>query len=644
MIVPMKKVSFVVTNDSKKDALKKLRTLGVVHLEQIYGSSEKLSQLKQTYSQLEEVLMLLSEIKYDKKSIEQKKLSSSNVVEKANQIIELNETKKNYVEELSSASRELERLASWGGFNPDDFSYLAKKGINLIPFECSTDSYKKIPEDVNFVYVNSDKTQVRFLVISEDGSKPESLTSEYLQVLNPEMSTAELSESCVKYRKEISSIEKEIQKNVCYIQSIKDTMKVFAKDIEFENAYSGMATDAEEGTEATLAWLTGYVPAEELSIVQKAAKENHWACLADDPAEEDEVPTKLQNNKFVSLIYPVSDFLGTVPGYREYDISSWFLLFFCVFFGMIFGDGGYGLLLVGTALGMFLSNIVKRKSVPAPLYLLLLLGLSTTMWGALTCNWFGLKPELLPETLKPILFSLDWNYISNASSLPTNLVTENLQIFCFSLALIHLSIAHLMAIAKNIKSPKFLGDLGSLLLLWGIFYLVLNMVVNGVRFPFDLDIADVPLALGANVEFAKTGISVATIMFPLIGIGFVLNFVFANYNGSVIESVKESCVNIISVLLGVVNVFSDIVSYIRLWAVGLAGAAIAQTVNEMAGPTLGGFLIFAGILLLVFGHGLNMVLNVLSVIVHGVRLNTLEFSSHLGMSWSGFSYKPFADK
>lgn len=644
MIVPMKKVSFVVTNDSKKDALKKLRTLGVVHLEQIYGSSEKLSQLKETNNQLEEVLMLLSDIKYDKKTVEQKKLSSSNVVEKVTQIIELNETKKNYVEELSTATRELERLAAWGGFNPDDFSYLANKGINLIPFECSTDSYKKIPEDVNYVYVNSDKTQVRFLVISEDGTKPESLTSEYLQVLNPEMSTAELSESCVKYRKEISSIEKEIQKNVCYIQSIKDTMKVFAKDIEFENAYSGMATDAEDGTEANLAWLTGYVPAEELSTVQKAAKENHWACLADDPSEEDEVPTKLQNNKFVSLIYPVSDFLGTVPGYREYDISSWFLLFFCVFFGMIFGDGGYGLLLVGTALGMFLSNIVKRKSVPAPLYLLLLLGLSTTMWGALTCNWFGLKPELLPESLKPILFSLDWNYISNASSLPANLVTENLQIFCFSLALIHLSIAHLMAIAKNIKSPKFLGDLGSLLLLWGIFYLVLNMVVNGVRFPFNLDIADVSLALGSNFEFAKTGISVATVMFPLIGIGFVLNFVFANYNGSVIESVKESCVNIISVLLGVVNVFSDIVSYIRLWAVGLAGAAIAQTVNEMAGPTLGGFLIFAGIILLVFGHGLNMVLNVLSVIVHGVRLNTLEFSSHLGMSWSGFSYKPFADK
>jgi V/A-type H+-transporting ATPase subunit I len=96
--------------------------------------------------------------------------------------------------------------------------------------------------------------------------------------------------------------------------------------------------------------------------------------------------------------------------------------------------------------------------------------------------------------------------------------------------------------------------------------------------------------------------------------------------------------------LGITNVFSDIMSYIRLWAVGLAGGAIASTVNTMAGPMLGGFLMFAGIILLVFGHGLNLILNVLSVLVHGVRLNTLEFSGHLGLSWSGTAYKPFAEK
>ncbi|MDR0403654.1 MAG: V-type ATP synthase subunit I, partial [Treponema sp.] len=138
----------------------------------------------------------------------------------------------------------------------------------------------------------------------------------------------------------------------------------------------------------------------------------------------------------------------------------------------------------------------------------------------------------------------------------------------------------------------------------------------------------------------------------IFGGGFVLNFVFANYDGSVGRSILESLKNIISVILGIANVFSDIMSYIRLWAVGLAGAAIAGTVNEMAGGILGGagpvalhFVVFAlGTLLLVFGHGLNLVLNALSVLVHGVRLNTLEFSGHVGLTWAGSAYRPFAKR
>ncbi|MDR1446776.1 MAG: V-type ATP synthase subunit I, partial [Treponema sp.] len=127
--------------------------------------------------------------------------------------------------------------------------------------------------------------------------------------------------------------------------------------------------------------------------------------------------------------------------------------------------------------------------------------------------------------------------------------------------------------------------------------------------------------------------------------GFFLNFLFANYEGSFLRSVLESCKNFISVILGIANVFSDIMSYIRLWAVGLAGAAIASTVDAMAGPMLGHFILFIfGIILLVFGHGLNLVLNVLSVLVHAVRLNTLEFSGHAGLTWAGHAYKPFAKR
>ena len=90
--------------------------------------------------------------------------------------------------------------------------------------------------------------------------------------------------------------------------------------------------------------------------------------------------------------------------------------------------------------------------------------------------------------------------------------------------------------------------------------------------------------------------------------------------------------------------FSWIGLFTILWAVGLAGAAISATVNELAGPLFGKFLfMILAIILLIFGHGLNMILNILSVIVHGIRLNTLEFSSHLDMSWSGHKFKPFTE-
>ena len=208
---------------------------------------------------------------------------------------------------------------------------------------------------------------------------------------------------------------------------------------------------------------------------------------------------------------------------------------------------------------------------------------------------------------------------------------QNLQIFCFTLALLQLSVAHIKGIKRNLKnkSLKVLGEFGSLVQLWGMFYVVLSMVVSSQIFPLNLVVNGIPVGMTAIL---------------LVAGGFALSFIFANYEGSLGKSILESCKNIISVLLGVVNVFSDIVSYIRLWAVGLAGAAISNTVNTMAGPLMGHAILFiAAVLLLVFGHGLNMILNLLSVIVHGVRLNTLEFSTHLGMSWSGFKYEPFKE-
>lgn len=639
MIVPMKKVSLVVLNNERKDALTQLKKVGVVHLEQIDGSSEQLSLYKEASNNAVAANAILSDIKVAKKksfSSAVKTLSNDEVVAKCKHVIDISDKKKKLLEEIASDAAEIERFANWGQVDIDDFAYLKEKGISFKMYEIPEDKYGLVDEKLTTICVNRIKKIVRFLLIDASEDRPEGLPPEAFEVPMPVLSTKDLAKRVEDNETEISKIEEELKSETVYISQIQDFKSNLESDIQFETIYSGMGQE-NSGKTTDLAWLTGYVPVDSFDKLKDCVTKNSWAMAASDPTEEDNVPTKLKNNKFVSLIYPLTDFLGTVPGYHEYDISGWFLLFFCVFFGMIFGDGGYGLLVTVASLVLVLKSLFQKKSVSPLMGLLLLLGLSTVAWGTVTCTWFGLKPEQLPAWLT----SLSITPISNAAGsdyrlyLPWNtevgLTTgQNLQIFCFTLAFLQLSVAHLKGMARNRKSLKVLGEFGSLLQIWGMFYVVLSMVVSSALFPLGLVVNNIP---------------VGTIAIALVGGGFALSFIFSNYEGNIGASILESCKNIISVLLGVVNVFSDIVSYIRLWAVGLAGSAISNTVNEMAGPLLGHAITFiAFVALIAFGHGLNMVLNLLSVIVHGVRLNTLEFSTHLGMSWSGFKYNPFAEK
>ena len=643
MIVPMKKVSLVVLNNERKDALTELKKVGVVHLEQIDGSSEQLSLYKDASNNAVAANAILSDIKVAKKkniASNVKVLSNSEVVEKCKHIIDLSDRKKKLLEEIAGDAAEIERFANWGQVDIDDFIYLKEKGLSFKMYEIPEDKYNLIDEKLTTICVNRIKKIVRFLLVDSSEDRPEGLPPEAFEVPMPILSTKDLAKRVEDNESEIAKIEEELKSETVYISQIQDFKSNLESDIQFETIYSGMGKE-DSGKATDLAWLTGYVPIDSFDKLKDCVTKNSWAMAASDPTEDDNVPTKLKNNKFVSLIYPLTDFLGTVPGYHEYDISGWFLLFFCVFFGMIFGDGGYGLLVTIISLVMVLKSLFQKKSISPLLGLLLLLGLSTVAWGTVTCTWFGLKPEQLPAWLT----SLSITPISNAAgadyrlylpwSTDVGLTTgQNLQIFCFTLAFLQLSVAHLKGMARNRKSLKVLGEFGSLLQIWGMFYVVLSMVVSSALFPLNL-----------VIPVGTVSIPVGTIAIALVGVGFALSFIFSNYDGNIGQSILESCKNIISVLLGVVNVFSDIVSYIRLWAVGLAGSAISNTVNEMAGPLLGHAITFiAFVALIAFGHGLNMVLNLLSVIVHGVRLNTLEFSTHLGMSWSGFKYNPFAEK
>ena len=639
MIVPMKKVSLIILGDKKAETLKKLRKLGLMHIEIAEGTGERINELKAQITMLENSVFSIEEkVKKNKEFIEATK---EQAIAAAKEVTALAEDKKTYQSEQIALNTELDRIESWGDIDPAQFSWLAEKGIEIALYEIPKVEYEALDESVKTITLGTTKTSVKCAVIGpldeEDNEAAQAIKNYKFEL--PKLSTSEMKDKLESLAASIAGIDEKIVSYAGYIPAIKNAVKALEKEIEFEVYATGMTDEVlseNEDKNLSVAHFTGYIEAENLACFEQAAKENSWGLVVEEPTEEDNVPTKLKNNKFVSLIYPLTDFLNTVPGYYEYDISGWFLAFILIFFGMIFGDGGYGLLITAVAAIPVVKSLVAKKPV-SPMFLLVgLFGLSTIIWGTLTCTWFGLTPEQLPQWLKSLSIPIISNVYADKIWYPfwtegkVGLTTaQNLQIFCFVLALIQLLIAHIKCVITNRKSLKVLGDIGAAIELIGMFYLVLSFVVSGEVFSFGLVISGIP---------------VGTIAIVFVAVGFLLNFVFANYEGSIVKSIIESLVNIVSVLLGIFNLFSDIVSYIRLWAVGLAGAAISATVNELAGPLFGNFMfMILAIVLLVFGHGLNMILNVLSVIVHGIRLNTLEFSSHLGMSWSGHKFKPFEE-
>lgn len=618
MIVPMKKVTLLVLKKEQRHALKDLRKLGLLHIEDRPANGTLINELRSEKNDITLAMSLLTEYlpKKEKKGVTPPSLlSEEDTLTFVDSVLSLTASYKSNMEESARLSGEIASYAEWGEINTADFNFLEEKGIYLFPATTSLKTYSSLSEDIKTILVGKGKTGVSFLIWSETNALPVDLPQDIIPLKLPETSVKALKEKLKSLMAKISSYKQEMTKMSAYLNSLRALDEIVTKKLQFEIVHDGMQTidfgNQDDEERVQLVWLTGYIPCEDEAKLSSLAKEKSWAYISQDPEEEDPVPTKIKRNKLVNLISPLIDFLGTVPGYTEPDISLWFLLFFGIFFAMIFGDAGYGAVLFVISIILILKTKAKKQKVPTAFYMFGYLGLMTIIWGTLVCNWFGMSTEIVPPFLKNLAVPAIANFT------PEDVRNQNQILLCFTLGLTQLMIAHVVSLFRNIKSPKFLADVGSLSMLGGMYFVVLNLVVDSQKY-----------AINNTVLLA-------------IGAGFALNFIFVNYSTGIGQAIVESLKNIINMLLGVVNVFADIMSYIRLWAVGLAGGAISATVNEMAGTALGGFIIFAGVLLLLFGHGLNYIMNVLSVIVHGVRLNTLEFSNHVGLTWSGFKYEPF---
>jgi V/A-type H+-transporting ATPase subunit I len=613
----MKKVSLVVLDKDREASLKRLREIGVVHLEKKNVSSENLSKLLDRKAKAENALGIVSSYDTGKKKKVKPAAVLADGADIVTQVLKLAEERKYLQDQLALHGRERSRIEDWGDFDPKDIPFIAgHAGLKLFLYKLPRKTFEALPKETRYIKLGGDKNSVRLVVFDSE------ILGE-TSVALPGASLTEIDTINSHINSELVDIEQKLAAMANSKAPIEGELKSLRTSIEFETARSGMEVLEDVPPESAVAWITGFVPRDELGLLKRGAAENGWALAAVDPGPDDFVPTKLKNNRFASLLNPLTDFLEVVPGYNEVDISLWFLIFFTIFFGMIFGDAFYGIvILVAGIIGV--SKTIK-KGVPPVIKLMLLLGTSNFVWGVLTCTWLGFDATTLPQVLQDISLPLISNVTAARSAYDDGIVRQNLMILCFSLALLQLCIGHIIAITKT-RSLKVLADLGSIAMLIGMYGVILTLIASNEYRDLAPYVPMLPCAY-------------------LLGAGFVVNFIFANYNGSVGRSILEGLKNFISMILGIANVFSDIMSYIRLWAVGLAGAAISTTVVTMAGPMLGNFILFIfGVLLLAFGHSLNLVLNTLSVLVHAVRLNTLEFSGHVGLTWAGTAYKPFSEK
>ena len=628
MIVPMKKVSIAVYEKDCKNSLKKLRDAGVLHIDKKNVSSETLTKLVDRNVKVKKALAILA--RYQTKKDEYPQYMPTSDKDLVSHIIGLMDEKKTLQDQLIYNVRERKRVEAWGDFDINQLSYLEKNGIVLFPYEITRKAYDVLKTDIKMIILNEDKLKVRAFSVDE---KLPGITP---FIFSPQ-SISRIDERVKYIRKRIEEIESDLTNLTHRDKAILDEDSQIPDDIEFEVTRSNME---KWGDVPSVYWLTGYVPDEKdtFDVLKKLASENGWALVIKELEPTDRPPTYIRNNKAVSIIKPIFSFLGTVPGYKEIDISSPFLVFFSLYVAMILGDAAYGFLVLG--LGIFLAVTSKKKTgnVPEMAKLLIVLACCTIVWGAINGSWFALKEEKLPFFLTMLIippfrgdepiraFPFLQSLFNLKEPIPAkDAIKWNIQFLCFSIALIQILYARVTCFVRRFPSLTAYSELGWIFMMFGLYFLVLNMLLKIDLPPF---------------------------VIWFIGIGISCNFIFSEQNGgNFFKNLLKSFSNFISIFLKAVSAFADIISYIRLFAVGLAGANIAITFNELAGvyKDFGSFgLVFvirllAAILLLALGHGLNLLMGALSVIVHGVRLNLLEFAgNHLGMEWSGYSYKPFA--
>ena len=590
MIVPMKKVSLLCLASDSESTLEALREMGILHLAPVTPpASAELETSQKRHEEAVAARAVLDVVATSKAAEHTPPQDLQTQVNErpADAIVDriqgLTVLRKEFVERITALRDEEKIIRPYGDYDPAVIEALAEKSVHVRLYQVPGKQMPEPPEGVSLFPIAHDAAGWYFAAISQAEFECEACEHvphhRPLSVVQADISQAEGDLEHVKAELVAFSVSR---------QRLDDYMQGLEEQLGWLQARDGM------GASGKLAYLKGFCPHDLESDVRQAATTHGWGLVIEDPGADEEVPTLIRTPKWIQPIKTLFTVLEVLPGYKELDVSAPFLLFFSIFFAIIVGDAGYGLIF------LLLTLWARKKNptaAPGPFWLMGILSTSTIIWGVITGNYFGAPLENLPALGTQLKIS--WLGLE-----------ENLFVFCFLMGAIHLTVAHAMQAIANPRGTRILSQVGWICMTW-VMYFMAKLLIMAIPAP-----------------------SWTTMVF-ITGLVLVLVDIIARF--------KTQWTSLATLAFDVINNFSDVVSYIRLFAVGAAGLAVAQAFNELAFASQSDAwwsALAVGAILFV-GHALNMVLCIMSVLVHGVRLNTLEFSGHAGLAWTGFAYNPF---
>lgn len=596
MITKMKKISFLAFHKGYEEFLEHLRNLGIVHVvEKQEGvlSDESLQEsvrLMQRYQNAMDELQKLAD-KQVKAGAERKS------AEEILAVYEKYVANKQVLEQkLQSLNRDAQQLQVWGDFSGESIQRLNRAGYVIKFFTSPLKSFKQEwVDEYNAIEIYSDKQKICFVTITPL-NKVVDIDAELCQL--PESSLSEIESETAKVEQLLKENLQTAQSVTGYAEEVLSDAKVaLDSSINFGKVkLSGESIVADK-----LILLEGWVPAEKVDSVSSELKNLQVLFDIEDPTPEDNIPIQLKNNKFAKLFEPLTK-LYMLPTYQELDLTLFFAPFFMLFFGLCLGDMGYGLLMI-VGLPIF-TKLFQLINPNFSKWLVVLFGASTILCGTLSGSFFGFS-----------IYDIDIPFIQNMKEL---LYTDNSTMFTVSLCIGVVQILFGMII-KAVNLTIQCGFKNAISTI-GWIVLLLTVIV----------------AVLLKVDFSNP-IIIALLAISGIGI-FLLNSPGKNPLLNIGLGLWDTY-NMATGLLG------DVLSYVRLFALGLSGGILANVFNSMAvgmSPDIPivGFIVTA--LIFAIGHALNIFMNILGAIVHPMRLTFVEFFKNAGYEGGGVEYKPFS--